>query len=64
MVLYGQSKLYRTPQKFSPKDITDKVGGYAGTLGKVASEVVDELLLRNVDIDYVKQGNKRWFVLK
>ncbi len=62
--LESKSKEFKTrPHSFSPKEVADAVGGYAGSLGKVADAVVDELLSRNINIRYLRSGNKRSFDL-
>lgn len=57
------SIIKRRPHYFTPKEITDEVGGYPGTLGRAANEIVDELILRGVKIDYIRAGNVRKFAL-
>lgn len=62
--LESESKKHKTrPQKFTPKEVADSVGGYAGTLGNVASEVVEELAARGIKARYVRQGTKCFFEL-
>jgi len=62
--LETKSKEFKTrPHSFTPKEVADAVGGYAGSLGKVATEVVTELNLRGVNIKYSRSGNKRSFEL-
>lgn len=59
-----QDKSYLTrPKRFSPQEVTTAIGGYPPTLGKVAEDVVRELLSRGVKIRYIKVGSKRWFEL-
>ena len=62
--LHAKSKVIkRRPHPFTPKEITDEVGGYPGTLGKVADAIVAELLQRGVGIRYVRTGKARRFEL-
>lgn len=53
----------RRPHPFTPKEVTDEVGGYPGTLGKVADTVIAELLQRGIAIRYVRTGKSRYFEL-
>ena len=51
------------PHYFKPKEVADAVGGYAGTVGKVAKAVVAELCSRGINIRYVCSGSIRRFEL-
>lgn len=62
--LESESKKYKTrPQSFTPKEVADSVGGYAASLGKVASAVAEELNTRGISTRYLRPGNKRFFEL-
>lgn len=59
-----QSKVVKLrPHPFTPTEITKEVGGYPGTLGKIADEIVSELLARGIKIRYLRAGRKRFFEL-
>lgn len=63
--LWKQNEEYEVrPCKFSPKEITDQVGGVHTLLGRIQEEVVSELKARGVKIQYLKHGNKRYFELR
>lgn len=60
--LWRKSKARKTrPCKFSPKEITDEIGGVHTSLGHIKDEVVAELVARGVKIRYIKPGNRRYF---
>lgn len=51
------------PQRFTPKEICDAIGGVHTALGRVADQVVTELTAREVEIRYVRAGKNRYFEL-
>jgi len=49
------------PIKFTPKEIADSVGGYAGNVGRVSENIVKELKARGVNIQYIRKNDRRYF---
>lgn len=59
-----QSRKFKTrPQSFTPKEVADAVGGAYTSLGKVADQIVNELLARGVKVSYLRAGSRRIFKL-
>lgn len=62
--LEKQSQICKTrPYKFSPKEITDQIGGVHTSLGAIQNQIILELMSRGINIRYLKIGNKRFFEL-
>lgn len=49
---------------YTPQSVTDRIGGYAGTLGSIAHKIITELQARDIKCRYQKNGNKRYFVIE
>jgi hypothetical protein len=62
--LYGQNSVVCSrPYSFTAKEVADAVGGYAGSVGKVADEVVKELMARGIFIHYNRTPKSCYFEL-
>jgi hypothetical protein len=62
--LSDQSKIIKLrPHPFTPTEVTREVGGYPGTLGKIADVVVSELRAQGVNVRYVRSARTRFFEL-
>lgn len=62
--LAEQDKTNRSrSRRFAPKEMTDAIGGVHTAVGRVADQVVTELIARGVNIRYVRSGNNRYFEL-
>ena len=48
---------------FTAKHVSSAFGGYAGLLGKVADNVVQDLLAMGVHCRYIRNSNPRKFIL-
>ncbi len=63
--LWKRNAEYKTrPCRFSPKEITDQVGGVHTSLGRIQGEIVSELKARGAKIQYLKTGSRRYFELR
>jgi len=62
--LEAQSKTFKTrPQSYTPKEVAEAVGGAYGAIGKIAGQIVSELVARGITIQYIRNGNSRRFLL-
>ena len=63
--LTAKSKTVKTrPHQFTPKEVAEAVGGsYTSLGGRLAEQVVDELLQRGVNIRYVNNTRPCQFEL-
>ncbi len=48
---------------FSAKYIADKVGGYAGSIGRVSEKVVTNLRAMGIFCEYDKNSNPKKFII-
>lgn len=49
---------------YTPQSVTDRIGGYAGLLGRISDKIISELRARGVKCHYQKTGNKRFFSIE
>lgn len=59
-----QSKTNKSrPRKFTPKEISNQIDGAYTSLGKVADNVVRELIVSGIEARYQHQGKRKYFEL-
>jgi hypothetical protein len=62
--LEKQASRYKSfPKEFTPTRIGKDIDAYIPRIGYVADEVIKELQSRGIPIEYIKEGNKRKFVI-
>lgn len=52
------------PRNFPAKQVAEKTGGVATSVGRVADQVVRELSARNIKVRYDRSGSPTKFVLE
>jgi hypothetical protein len=62
--LVQQSRTFKLrPNRFTPKEVAEAVGGGYTLLGRIAEKVAAEVTARGIPARYVKTGLKRHFEL-
>lgn len=62
--LYCQTRTCKTrPYRFTPKQVSDAIGGGYTVVGIIQEEIICELTARGINIRYLKIGGKRFFEL-
>ena len=52
------------PQKVTPKELAEAVGGAYTSVGKIAESITAELLAQGCCVSYERSGNRRYFLIQ